>query len=281
MLLTSSFCLPPLLTHKSFRFQVCFGRCIPKMLLCFAGTAAGRGRGGNPRGKQTETFHLADRRDRSFNLPREKLVAFFRFLFRSQTSGLGKIPALVFKFWGLPWLRALAWCISVWTPKALQEQLWNSRSWAQQAQQEQNALPQAAAFQQGEEMLISQITEVLSKCSCIRYHRIYSVLVLLFLLKLTRNPPTNDARVNKLNNLTVLITFSETGSFHNCSNLLFSYFLKHSAPIVMRDEWSLSGVSACHLFPSFTLLECHAVLLCRRSEDLCDFLSRRRREVLI
>lgn len=96
MLLTSSFCLPPLLTHKSFRFQVRFGRCIPKMLLCFAGTAAGRGRGGNPRGKQTETFHLADRRDRSFNLPREKLVAFFRFLFRSQTSGLGK-----FQLWYL------------------------------------------------------------------------------------------------------------------------------------------------------------------------------------
>lgn len=96
MLLTSSFCLPLLLAHKSFCFQERFGRCIPKILQCFAGTAAVRGRGGNPCGKQTEKFHLADRRDRGFNPPREKLVAFFQFLFRSLTSGLGK-----FQLWYL------------------------------------------------------------------------------------------------------------------------------------------------------------------------------------
>lgn len=74
----------------------------------------------------------------------------------------------------------------------------------------------------------------------------------------------NDARVNKLNNLTILITFSETGFFCDCSNLFFSYYLKHSACVVTRDEWSLLGVFACHLFPYFTLVEYHAVLLCRR-----------------
>lgn len=43
------------------------------MLLCFAGAAAVREKNDNPCGKQTEEFHLADRKDGGFNLPQEKL----------------------------------------------------------------------------------------------------------------------------------------------------------------------------------------------------------------
>lgn len=49
--------------------------------------------------------------------------------------------------------------------------------------------------------------------SCTRHHRIYSVLGFHFLLKLTRNPPMNYSRVNKLNKLTIVVTFSETAFF--------------------------------------------------------------------
>lgn len=69
--------------------------------------------------------------------------------------------------------------------------------------------------------------------SCARRHRIYSVLVFSFLLKLTRNPPMSSARVNKLNKLTILFTFSETGSF--CSYFNLFYYTKQAECSVMGD----------------------------------------------
>lgn len=43
------------------------------MLLHFASAATVRGKNDNPCGKQTEEFHLADRKDGGFNPPQEKL----------------------------------------------------------------------------------------------------------------------------------------------------------------------------------------------------------------
>lgn len=65
----------------------------------------------------------------------------------------------------------------------------------------------------------SRLLKCFQSLSCARHHRIYSELVSSFLLKLTRNPPMGYVRVNKLNKLTILFTFSETGSFCSCFNL--------------------------------------------------------------
>ena len=85
--------------------------------------------------------------------------------------------------------------------------------------------------------------------SCARRHRIYSVLLFSFLLKLTRNPPMSYARVNKLNKLTILFTFSETGSFCSCFNL-FSLITQNKQSALwwgMDANTSLLGTFACNL----------------------------------
>lgn len=83
--------------------------------------------------------------------------------------------------------------------------------------------------------------------SCARHHRIYSELVSSFLLKLTRNPPMGYVRVNKLNKLTILFTFSETGPFCSCFNL-FSLITQNKQSVLWWGmDTSLLGTFACNL----------------------------------
>lgn len=257
-----SLCLPPLLTHKSFCFQEHFGRCIPKMLLHFAGAAAVRGKNDNPCGKQTEEFHLANRKDEGFNPPQEKLEAFFQYLFRDLTSGL-----VQFQIWHLnstffpdsglscgtyhPGLEMLCRDSCEIHPAGLSK---HSKS-------RMHCLQQLQVSRERRHCWYPRLLKCFQSLSCARHHRIYSALVFSFLLKLTRNPPMSYARVNKLNKLTILFTFSETGSFCSCFNLL-SLITQNKQNALwwgMDANTSLSTTFACNLLYFSPLLNYHPV----------------------
>lgn len=88
--------------------------------------------------------------------------------------------------------------------------------------------------------------------SCARRHRIYSVPVFSFLLKLTRNPPTNCARV-KLNKLTFLFTFSK-GAL-SAAVLISFLFLHQTSRVLCDGGWMLPPLCQGHLpVTYFTLL---------------------------
>lgn len=98
----------------------------------------------------------------------------------------------------------------------------------------------------------SRLLKCFQSLSCARRHGIYSELVFGFLLKLTRNPPMSIARVNKLNKLTILFTFSETGSFCSCFNL-FSLIIQSKQNVLWWGmDISLLETFACNLlyFPA-------------------------------
>lgn len=130
-------------------------------------------------------------------LPSASIKTFYQYLFRSLTSGLAcKLQVLS------PALRCHMAHIapdSCEIPPA---------GLSKQSKSRTRCLQQLQGSRERSHCRYLRLLKCFQSLSCARHHRIYAELVFSFLLKLTRNPPMSLSRVNKLNKLTILFTFS-------------------------------------------------------------------------
>lgn len=180
--------------------------------------------------------------------------AFYQYLFRSLT------PGLAFKF------QALSPALGCHTAHmALDSCEIPPAGPSKRSRSRTRCLQQLQVSRERSHCWYPRLLKCFQSLSCARRHGIYSEPVFSFLLKLTRNPPMSLARVNKLNKLTILFTFSETGSFCSCFNLFSLITQNKQSALWWGMDTSLLEMFACNLL-YFTAL-CSSIPECQMPDE--------------